>query len=258
MFSYDTYQDVRKNLNKYSIPILIISGFYCYFFIIPIQHKIFISSKLGELIKDPVWTGLLGTTFGLIIFTIFSVLLTEVFQVHDKFYDKYFIKWRKQYDIDIILYRLMQPLSHAINYRFYEEAENHKDEFLERLFYPFVGDRDLKIPKNLLIRFYEVVTIYWLTQIIEFIIVFLTLISAIYFSLWSTDSLFCINLNKVLFTLILFFILNRVWKNCILKQVKIATIAEIRAIHDNPVLLSDLLKRLQNVCTDYKIPLSLK
>ncbi len=43
-------------------------------------------------------------------------------------------------------------------------------QFQKRLYYPYVGDRNLKIPKNKLVRFYEVVIVYWLTQINEIVL----------------------------------------------------------------------------------------
>jgi len=48
-FGYETYQDVRKNLFYYSIPILNIAGFFLFFEIIPPNHQTAITSLIEYL-----------------------------------------------------------------------------------------------------------------------------------------------------------------------------------------------------------------
>ena len=154
-FTYDTYQDVRQNLFLYSSPLLVLAGFFAYLKILPPAHQKAIAGLLEYISTTQPWKGLLGAGLGIGMFVGLAFLLVEILQIHDQWYDKYVIRWRQRYAADFILPRLVQPFASALNYRFREEAENHTGQFQEQLFYPFVGDRDLKIPKNRLVRFYE-------------------------------------------------------------------------------------------------------
>jgi hypothetical protein len=175
-FNYETYQDVRRNLFFYSIPVLVVAGICAFLFVLPPTLQQTISDQLESLTNSTIGKGILKFGSGVVVFALIAFLMTEILQVHDRWYDRHFVKWRYEYAVDFILPRLIQPFASQTNYRFYEEAALHVKEFQERLYYPFVGDRDLKIPKNKLLRFYEVVTIYWLTQINEIVILFLAIL----------------------------------------------------------------------------------
>jgi hypothetical protein len=128
---------------------------------------------------------------------------------------------------------------------------------MERLFYPYVRDRDLKIPKNKVIRFYEVVTVYWLTQINEIVLLSLALLIVGYgykgpAELWYRTLLF-----KHLVFIFVAFILNRTWVRASRNKVRRATAEEIRAILDDEELSKDLETRLAKICRDYSIPYAL-
>lgn len=253
-FKYDTYQDVRKNLFQYTLPFLIAAGFFCYFFILPEtnqQNAVKLLEKVSEsqLVKD-----ILGTGVGLGLFTTLAYFLTEILKVHDKWYDRYIIRWRHRYDTEFILPKLVQPFANFLNYRFYESAKNSTKKFQEQLFYPFVGDSDFKIPKNKLVRFYEVITVYWLTQINEILLLILVSLVFIYRFAGPADVVYRTMLLNVCLGLNICFLLNRYWRRCSLRNVKIATEDEIQAIHDDQNLLPDLKKRLIKLCADYSIP----
>jgi hypothetical protein len=178
--------------------------------------------------------------------------MTELFQIHDHWYDKYIIKWRYSYDIDFILPKLIQPFANRLNYRFYEVSETH--DLLPELYYPFVGDRDLKIPKNKLVRFYEVVTLYWLTQINEIVVLLVVSTIVLYRYQGPATLTYRTQLLDDFVVVGCFFILNRVWAHSSKGKVRRATEEEIRAIHGDAVLLKDLECRLGRVCHDYSIP----
>lgn len=180
LFTYDTYQDVRKNLFYYSIPFLIAAGFFCYWRILPPAHQQAIWSLISYVSNSEGWKAFSGTGIGIVLFSVIAFLLTELFQVHDQLWDKFVRKWRYYYAIDFILPRLVQPFASHLNFRFREEAEKHVGEFQVDLYYPFVGDRDSKIPKNKLVRFYEVITLYWLTQINEIVVCMLGIAVTVY------------------------------------------------------------------------------
>jgi hypothetical protein len=180
--------------------------------------------------------------------------MTEILQVHDQWYDKYVTKWRHHYATDFILPRLIQPWLSRTNYRIYEEAEKHTRQFQERLYYPFVGDRDLKIPKNRLVRFYEVITVYWATQINEIVLLLLTAAIVLYRFAGPTDVGFRTMLLNDFIVVTCGFLLNRLWARSSREKVRRATEDEIRAIHDDPALQQELERRLVRLCQDYSIP----
>jgi hypothetical protein len=251
-FTYDTYQDVRRNLFLYSTPFLVVAGFFTFFYVLPPAHQRIVVSVLESISNSQPWKGLAGAGLGLFLFVGLAFLMTEIFQVHDQWYDKHIIKWRYRYDIDFILPRLIRPFASGTNYRFYNVAETQ--DFLTELYYPFVGDRDLKIAKNKLVRFYEVVTVYWLTQINEIVLVLLTLLIVVYRYLGPADLAYRTRLLDVFVAVGCGLILNRMWAGSSKEKVRHATEEEIRAIHDDAALLKDLDRRLGRVCRDYSIP----
>jgi hypothetical protein len=253
-FGYETYQDVRHNLFLYSTPFLIVAGFFAFFRVLPSQTQQMVVQFLESVSSTQPWKGLLGTSIGMGVFGGAAFLLTEILQVHDQWYDKYIVKWRRQYAIDFILPRLLQPwLSHT-NHRLFEVADVNARQFQERLFYPYVGDRDLKIPKNKLIRFYEVVTVYWLTQINEIVLLGVSALILYYAVFGPADLSYRPKLLNDLFIAIAVFILNRAWAQASLTKVRRATEDEIASILDSPDLKNDLELRVRRICQDYAIP----
>jgi hypothetical protein len=253
-FTYDTYQDVRRNLFLYSVPFLIVAGFFTYFCILPLSHQQVIRQLIEYISNTQPWKGALGTTFGVVLFVGVAFILTELLQVHDQWYDKYVIKWRHQYATDVILPKLVQPFACALNWRFYEIAEGELRDFEERLFYPFVRDRDTKIPKNTLVRFYEVVTVYWLTQINEIILLALLSLLIVYRFVGPAELGYRTRLLNDFLILVAAILVNRLWIRASLLKVRKATEDEIRAIHDDSDLRDELKGQLSDVCKDYLIP----
>jgi hypothetical protein len=117
-----------------------------------------------------------------------------------------------------------------------------------------VGDRDLKIPKNKLIRFYEVVTIYWLTQINEIVLLGLWGLTIYYGWFGTVDLPYLIKLFNNLVLVMVAIIVNRAWARASLSKVRRATEDEISSVLDNPELRNDLGKRIAGICRDYAIP----
>lgn len=247
-FKYDTYQDVRLNLFLYSIIPLNVFGFLVFYGILPTD----IQNWFLSLIQWLTSLQILHYLSGLVALTGLAFLLTEIIQIHDQFYDRYIIKWRFRYATDFILPRLIHPLASMVNYRFHKVAEANIGDFQERLYYPFVGDRDNKIGKNLLVRFYERVTVYWLTQINEILIV-ASLLSGLSFAwLMPTDIQYQERLWKTIISLIGVFLLNRLWVRSSRESVRLATEEEIKAIHSDH--LDKLESALKKACNDYGIP----
>ena len=101
-------------------------------------------------------------------------------------------------------------------------------------------------------RFYEVVTLYWLTQINEIVLILLLGLVAVYRFVGSSDPPYLASLLNATFILVILFILNRAWVRHGREKVRQATNEEIEDILSNH--LDDLRQRVRSVCEDYGIP----
>jgi hypothetical protein len=255
-FTYSTYQDVRRNLFKYSVPFLIAAGFAAYGFILPAPHQSAILELLQKVATIEPWKSLVGIGTGTAGFAFLAFLMTELLKLHDRWYDKYVVRWRADFDIMFILPRLLQPFISRTNQRFWIEAVRNRHHFMERLYYVYVGDLDAKIPKNMLVRFYETVTVYWLTQINELVLATLLFVCAVYSATGfvRVDHGYAVRLLWTALTIVGLLALNRLWIRRERRSVNRAAAAEIQAIHDDEELKADLGARFRSVCEDHGVP----
>lgn len=220
-FKLECYQDVKTNLTWYTsiitLAFIILFGILFRDYSINPAEKI---EKLGKLFKLFEISWLFVISYFLIVF----------FEVHDKVYDRFIIRWRYYYDIDFILTRLTRPLANKLSSSFYIQAQQNKHDFMKP-FYVFVGDGDgeLRIAGNLRTRFYESILKYWITQINE-IILLCSYVIIVIATIKDSSS------HKVLLittiTVLGLFLFNRMLA-CIIRQyVRQATIDEIEEIHE--------------------------
>jgi len=224
------YQDVKANLNWYTTIILALIGFILYLFFLPPEHKQTLNTIFGQIPSSQI----VGSGIILAIFGFIGWLFVFCFEFHDKVYDRYFVKWRFYYDLYFILPYLVRPFAHKLDKRFFDEAENHRDDFMKP-FYHFVADyeHEHKIKQNLIVRFYEIVTKYWITQMNEIMLFLLLLVNFAYFFVYTCLK---IPLNPIVvmnFIVMVLFLLNRL----AVKKTKIsvwkATSDEIEEIHNS-------------------------
>lgn len=246
-FEYKSYQAVRHNLWLSASPILLVAGFFAFFRILPEGHQTALVTLQEVVASNPIWKGVSGAG----VLVALAALLIEVLKVHDRYYDKHVIKWRQQYDVDFILTRLLHPLNARPLLRFYEEAARNRSVFMEELYYSYLRDGDLKIPSNLVVRFYEKITVYWLTQFNEVVVASLFFLGIGYWLWGPGDPTYLGRLTQSLVILAAAFVLNRGWVRSARNGVRDATLAEIRAIHE--AHNDDLLKRVRKLCKDYGI-----
>jgi len=187
---------------------------------------------------------LIGPGVSISLSTFIAWLLISIFEVHDKVYDRYFVKWRYWYSVDFIFPLLFRPLTANLPKRFFEVAREHVHEFM-KIFYYFVGDYETKININLVLRFYEKVTKYWITQINE-ILLFLSLAAIVI--LRHFLSIRCDVAFKSLIVISLVFIINRIFVKLSRISVRGATNDEIEDIHNNH--LSELEEKTKNICKE--------
>lgn len=250
---YDTYQDVKSTLAWWSVlpwSAAVLSG---YFFVLTNQHQSVISNALPGL---PEWIAATGTiSVALIMGGVIAHLATHVLEIHDHWYDYYVVGWRERYAREKMIPALIEPYRSKLPDAATEIFCQHTGATLKALFYPFASDRDMKIRKNLVVRFYERITKYWLTQVVEIACLSLSLFAVVYACfLWQwpppTRIIWTVGMSVIGFGLArLLAILQRdvVWQ---------ATLEEIQEIHASHQL--EFEQALINYCFSHGITIQNK
>lgn len=207
-----------------------IFGAFIYLFLVPdVQHQViehFVKSRspewLPKLVTDVSMVAILGFVSWLLIF---------IFEMHDKIYDRYVIKWRYYYDLDFILPTLTRPFACDMDPQFFFTAQQHMYEFMKP-YYDFVGDGERKYPitKNLLVRFYESVTKYWITQINEILLIGAFVLDWVYFFIYRSLQLPIDMVAVWSLTLPVLFFINRIAAAHFRNSVRRSTLDEIEDI----------------------------
>jgi hypothetical protein len=96
----------------------------------------------------------------------FAYWLVTAFRVHE-LWDTYVSRWRRDYDVDFILPRLVEPFAAEISEQFAAKVRLQRDRAMSVLFYHFVRDEDPVIGKILIVRFYDAIFNYWVCQYVE-------------------------------------------------------------------------------------------
>lgn len=220
-----TYQDVKINLAWYTSVLLLV--IFCLGSCLLFENTFI---QWFKSFKDE-WNNILGCSISMIVISFFvGWVLIFLFEIHDKIYDRYFIKWRHYYALDFLLPFLTMPIANRIDKSFFNNASQHLYDFMKP-FYVFVGDGEgeKKIDKNLCLRFYENVMKYWITQINE-IIVFSCLIAITVFTCKKMLSYEKLTFSYM--TICLLFLINRFFIRSTRESTRQATIDEIEEIHE--------------------------
>jgi len=220
------YQDIKATLMWYTSIVFVVStSIICMFlFGKTFREWLMQMEGIGSVIK------LAGSGVGVLSLSGFAgYVLIFLFEIHDKIYDRYIIRWRHYYDIDFILPRLTRPFAHKLAKSFSLKAEKDMKKVM-KIYYIFVGDgkHEFKIRENLIVRFYETVLKYWITQINEMILLF-AVASVVMLKILSdtpTDKLFVL-----LLAIIGLFLVNRFLIYLSRNSLRKATEEEIQDIH---------------------------
>ncbi len=222
------YQDVKANLGWYTTIVMVVVGFLFYTFILNSSHRQVADTFFGNFQSFKI-VGLGGImVFGGFI----GWLLVFVLEIHDKVYDRYFIRWRYYYDLDFILPFLTRPFTNNLSSRFFSIAQDNKDDFM-KVYYHFVADyeHEHKIKENLIVRFYESVTKYWITQINEIILFFLLLMIFSYYSFFENSVLSLERIININYIIVVSFLVNRDAIRRSKKTIRKRTSDQIEDIH---------------------------
>lgn len=225
----EQYDDVKTRLRTWTASILFFAGLLFYFLILPDKHMKAINTILGRIDSSKI----VGVGITIVLIEFLGLVLILILEVHDRFYDRYLTRWRHNYDLDFILPTLVRPFTGKLDKRFFVFAQDNKYEFM-KIFYHFVADREHehKITENLIARFYDKITKYWITQINEIMLFLFMSLTFVYHFVYRS---FKLPLDKIVITnfiIIFLFLLNRLFVQLIRKSLRRATTDEIENIHD--------------------------
>ncbi len=181
---YDTYQDVKSTLAWWSVLPWSTVVLVIYFAVLTEQHR----SAVGNAIPGlPDWIADAGIiTVAIVVGGIIAHVATHVLELHDHWYDRYIVRWRDRYAKEKMIPALIEPYRSKLPENAVELLGLQPGRTLKALFYPFASDRDMKIRKNLVVRFYERITKYWLSQMVEVACISLVLFTVTYATiLWE-------------------------------------------------------------------------
>lgn len=250
-FKYESYQDVRSNLSGYTALLLLIIGAAWFYLILPEAHRTAVLNFFDKINLESGYLSLIKGVSYISIVLLLAYILIEILKIHDHFYDRHITKWRYYYAIDFIIPRLVYPFANHLTKRFYIDSTDHVLAYQNALFYHFVSDRDTKIRKNTLLRFYEKVTNYWITQVNEIFIIITIMLIVGYSFYDASNTEYYRQLLIMLVLTIAAFMINRLITLRTLKGVRSLTEEEIFEIHDNHK--SELESRLQQLCHDLNL-----
>lgn len=240
----ETYQDLKGNLVAATVVLLIGYSVLSAYAILPYSQV----EEFRSFLRGGSKSDLVGGGLFLAVLIAVAVVFVYLLEIHDIYYDRLFVKWRKYYDVDVIIRSLCAPYSNRLPERFFTEAERNRRDFMYRLFYFFVRDGAGIITTNAVVRFYERAWKYWITQVNEILLTLLFIISALY-SLWLSPHSVAPFVPYLLFLL---YLLNRGLIKIWLPPVREATLEEITEIKDNHA--EQLEGQIKAVCQAYSIP----
>lgn len=244
-FAFETHQDVEKNLVLVMVVLLFVSFSFLFLIVLPPHQR----QVLLDFVRQRPIPGIASFGGLLAIMAVVAVILVWALQVH-LVYDRYVVGWRAEYDTKVILVGLCQPVGGKLDRDFLAAAEKNRDTLMRELFYPYVHDRDSKDPEivvdqNKLARFYEEVTRYWTTELIEIVLYSMVLIAVIYLPIYRRLHLSCRNLGLSIAVLLVLLGINAWLARKSLIGVRGITDEQIQRIHDR--YHEDLHQRLSRM-----------
>lgn len=227
----ENYQQVKANLAWYLAFAGFIGVVLAYAYLVPSVQR----ETLGIYVQDHLYNSipkLVTNAASAVVLSFVCWLVIFIFEVHDKVYDRHIVKWRHYYDLDFILPTLTRPFACHLDPQFFVTAEKNIYQFMKP-YYEFVGDGPRKnaITQNLLVRFYEAATKYWMTQINEVLIDLLFVANLGYFFVYRHLGMPMNTIASWGIVLPFLFLINRILADRSKMSVRRATLDEIEDIH---------------------------
>lgn len=226
---YETYQDVKSTLGVWSAPLFVVAEIIFYYLVLTDSHR----RALSDFPTLNTWIADVGLLSAALLSGLFlAVVFVHILEIHDHWYDRYLVRWRDRYDRDFIIPKLLEPYSSKLPDGFESIAKSKKKDVLSKLFYEFVRDRDPQISRNTIVRFYERITKYWLSQMSEVVFLLTLCLAFAYWTIGQVEEWPGLAFPIVALVLAISgWILSRLSALVLRREVRKATEEEIRAIH---------------------------
>jgi len=242
---YETYQDVKNTLACWGTLVwFAVMAIFWYFVLLP-THRQAVTNWPGIA----AWVTKAGPVAALLVLAaLTSQFMVHLLEVHDHIYDRLIIQWRDRYARKQMIPELLKPYLRELPSGFLNKAVQKPRRTLDVLFYRFAADRDTKIGHNLIVRFYERITKYWLTQIVEMAVLLFGTFMTVYMLIYHEP----MSWARLLFGLggcAIVLCVNRVCVWLARKSVWCATKAEIDAIHSSCKV--EFEQSLRELCQRY-------
>ncbi len=247
----ETYQDVKNTLAWWGTPVWAGATMALWYMALLPDHRQAVIDLVPGVKEWGANVGVLAALLALSAFV--SQVMVHILEVDDHLYDRYVIKWRDRYAREEMIPELLRPHAGKLPQGFSTTAIDSPRQTLKRLFYPFAADRDARIGQNFLVRFYERITKYWLTQVAEVALLLLAFLTALYAGIWRDWPWPASTAILMLMIILGLFIGNRLLAYLARRSVWEATQAEIQAIHSK--CGADFKKALAKLGDEYGFPI---
>lgn len=225
---YETYQDVKNTLAWWAVPVWAALMYCLFYLVLQESHRRAILGLIPGLAEWKASAGAIVVLF--MLAGIVSHIAVHVLEIHDHIYDRHLIRWRERYAREVMIPKLLDPYKVLLSDDVVAAARLNQGHTLRMLFYRFAGDRDTKIKQNLIVRFYERIAKYWLTQIVEIAAILLVVTTILYGAFFYTEPP-PTGPGWMLLGIIVVVVINRMCIRILRKSVQEATQEEIADIH---------------------------
>lgn len=219
-----TYQELKVSLVWITSILSATTIVLLHQFVVPDEAR----QAIPQVFNNPL------ADFGVLVAacSVVAYFLIVTLEFHQRVYDGKIVRWRRAYDLNFILPRLVQPFGNRIDPRFFAVAEKERGDFMKLLFYVFVGDRRKDgVNENTKVRFYESATGYWTTQIIEMLLLFSIVVLIVCFWWYTRHGLPLQAIVWGFIVIFVLFILNRLWMRSIRDTLRGNTLDQVEEIH---------------------------
>jgi hypothetical protein len=179
---YATYQDVRRNISVATVVFLVlVAEVFGHFVLLP-EHQSIVG--LGKASGEGGAFDWAKEVVALAVAAIpLAILLVHYMEFHQRLIDTYLVGWRDRFEARQIVPLLIER-SRATDD---EKGElwarirhKHPERYMRRLYYAPYADAKRQ-DSALVERLYEALTAYWITQVLEPLLIVLLLATGVYF-----------------------------------------------------------------------------
>lgn len=173
VFGPSTYAKMRANLTWTLAALLAAVEFVSLECLATPDQRAQVLSLFDQIQLTPVLLGF-GAAAAILGGDLFAAYwLASSFKVQE-LWDTHVSHWRVDYDVNYILPELLRPFAGTVSDELTSAIRGQRDRAMTQLFYRFVRDKEPKIGKTLIVRFWEAIQSFWVCQLLELTLVLLT------------------------------------------------------------------------------------